>query len=200
MWKSSKFIIAMSLVAVMLIGGTAGVALAWDGGEGQSRNGARIALMTRVAEILGIEQEDLTDAVRQAMAEIPGKVAGTLGVEEQELLDAFKQAGTEMREEALDNRLQQLLDEGELTQEQVAELEAWIDAKPNMPRVGPGGLQKLVDDGDITQEQADQYRDEFKAWAQERPDDIPMHNLRGARGGHMGFWQGRMMDQSNCSD
>ena len=198
MWKSKKLVLVVMLAAVMAVGGVAGVALAEDESDTGVRHGARMALMTRVADILGIEQEELVDAVRQVMAEVPGRIAGTLGVEEQELVDAFKQAGTEMRGEAMDNRLQKLIDEGEITQEQADEIEAWMNARPDMPRVGPGGLQYLVDEGEITQEQADEYRDEFKEWIQERPD-VPMHNLRGARGG-MGFHRGFMAGKFNCSE
>ena len=139
MWKSPKFILAAVLVAVMLIGGTAGVALAQGEDEGQGRRGA---LMARVAEILNIDQ--------------------------QELEDAFKQAQSELREEALDTRLHKLVDEGTLTQEQADEYKAWIEARPDIPipdaprrdvprpRVGPEQLQKLVDEGILTQEELEQ--------------------------------------------
>ena len=148
MWKSPKFILAAVLVAVMVIGCTAGVALAqedearqgWRGALGDDAQSRQGALVARVAEMLGIDQ--------------------------QQLEDAFKQAQSELRQEALDSRLEELVDEGTLTQEQADEFKAWIEARPDVPRVGPKQIEKLVDEGILTQEQADEY----KAWIEARPD------------------------------
>ena len=105
MWRSKKFILAVVLSVVMLVGGTAGVALAQS--EEDEGLGPRHAVAARVAEILGIDQ--------------------------QELEDAFKQAMSEMREEALDRHLQKLVDEGTLTQEQADEYKEWIESRPDVP-------------------------------------------------------------------
>ena len=142
MWKGRKFILAAVLVTVMVIGGTAGLALAQ--GEDESQ-GPRGVLMARVAEILDID--------------------------EQELEDAFKQAQSELREEALDTRLQQLVDEGKLTQQRAEELKAWMEARPDVPMVGPRLLMKLLDEGVLTQAQVDEY----KAWMEARPDVPILH-------------------------
>jgi len=143
MRKSPKFVLAAVLVAVMVIGCTAGVALARD--EDEAGQGSGDALMTRVAEILDVDQ--------------------------QQLEDAFRQAKSEFREEALDSRLQRLIDEGTLTQEQAEEFKAWIEARPDVPRFGPKGFHKLADEGVLTQEQLDQL-EALKAEMRERMRDI----------------------------
>ena len=104
MWKSKRFIIVAVLVVVMAIGGTAGIALAQDGNDGEQ--GRRGALLARVAEIAGVDQQVLEDA--------------------------FKQAQKEMREEALDMRLQKLVDEGRITQEEANAYKSWLQSKPDV--------------------------------------------------------------------
>ena len=154
MWKSKKFIVITASVAVLLIvalvGSTAGAVLAQDGDERQGRRGA---LMARVAEILNIDQQDLESA--------------------------FKQAQGELREQAIDDRLQELIDDGTLTEEQADEFREWIEARPDVPRVGPRRLQQMVDEGVVTQEQMD----ELKEWMESRPD-VPMIGHK--RFGHKG--------------
>ena len=73
----------------------------------------RDALMTRVADILGIDKQDLENA--------------------------FKQAQSEIRENALDTRLQELVKQGTWTQQQADAYKAWIKARPDVPplRLGP---------------------------------------------------------------
>jgi predicted secreted protein len=134
--KIQKIVLATILVAVMLIASMPVIALAQEG-EAPERQGALIA---RVAEILGIDQ--------------------------QELENALKQAQTESREETLKARLQELIAEGTLTQEQANELKAWMEAKPDVPMVPPRQLKEALDNGIITQEQVDQ----LKAWMESKPD------------------------------
>ena len=114
MWKSWKFIVPVALVAVMLIAGTAGVVVARDNEHGSHHK----ASLAEVAEILGVEQEDLQAAFDQVRGEMRGKyrdsgqheallaeVAEILGVELQELQDAFdqvRQSCDEMRGENRD--------------------------------------------------------------------------------------------------
>jgi Na+-transporting NADH:ubiquinone oxidoreductase subunit NqrC len=104
MWKSKKFIIITSLLAaVLLFGTTAGLALAQNenDGPGQGKD-----IMARVAQILGIDQQKLTDA--------------------------FKQAQTELKAQRLDN----LVKDGKITQEQADQFKAWEAAKPD-PKADP---------------------------------------------------------------
>ena len=134
-----KFILPAVLVAAMLVTGIPSTALAQDG-EVPERRGA---LTARVAEILDIDQQELEGALRQAQMEFRG--------------------------EALDTRLQELIAEGTLTQEQANAHKAWIEARPDVPNVPPRQLKEALDKGIITQEQVDA----LKAWLEAKPD-IPM--------------------------
>lgn len=158
MWKIRKLVLPGILVAAMLIGGTAGLALAqedegdqgWRGALRDTVQARRSALMTRVAEILNIDQ--------------------------QELEDAFSQAQRELRKEYLESTLQELVSEGTLTQTQADELKAWIEARPDIPAVGPRKLQEPGGQGALTEEQAV----ELKAWREARPD-LPEINPKDLR-------------------
>jgi hypothetical protein len=131
-----KIVFATVLVATMLISSAPAIALAQEG-EAPEHQGA---LISQVSEILGIDQ--------------------------QEFDNAFKQAQMELRDEALDARLQELIAEGTLTQKQANEFKTWMEAKPDIPMVPPRQLEEALDKGIITQEQADQ----LKAWMEAKPD------------------------------
>lgn len=135
MWRSKKFLVVAVLATVVLIGGIGGAVLAADNGDGSQSK----TLITRVAEILGIDQ--------------------------QEVEDAFTQARSEMQTETLDNYLQNLIDEGKISQEQADQYKTWLQTRPD---VGP-------------------YQQQLKEWQQMRPD-VPMPGgFSGSRGmGGMG--------------
>jgi polyhydroxyalkanoate synthesis regulator phasin len=102
------------------------------------------------------------------------RVAEILGIDKQQLADAFKQALKEEREQRLDQRLQEMVDEGKITQEQASEYKQWLEARPDIkiplrPAILDEQLQKLVDEGKITEEEAAQY----KEWLASKPD-IPL--------------------------
>jgi hypothetical protein len=120
----------------MLIASIPATAMAQEG-EMPERQGA---LISRVSEITGIDQEDLENALKQAQMEL--------------------------REETLDARLQELIAEGTLTQEQANEFKSWTEAKPDVPMVPPRQLEEALEKGIITQEQVDQ----LKAWMESKPD------------------------------
>ncbi|MBM4446627.1 MAG: hypothetical protein FJ023_04650 [Chloroflexi bacterium] len=136
MRKIQKFVLATVLVAIMLISSAPAIALAQEDGAPERRG----ALIAQVAEILGIDQ--------------------------QELEDALKQAQMELRQETLDARLQELIAEGTLTQEQADDLKAWMNARPDVPNIPPKQLKEALEKGVITQEQVDQ----LKAWMEAKPD------------------------------
>ena len=94
------------------------------------------------------------------------RIAQILDVDQQELEAAFKQAQREMRGDALDTRLQELIADGTLTQQQANELEAWLEARPDVPVIAPRQLNEALEKGTITQQQVDQ----LKAWMEARPD------------------------------
>jgi len=70
-------------------------------------------------------------------ATLTARVAQILNIDQQELEDAFKQAISETRENALDARLQELVNNGALTQQQSDAYKAWIEARPDVPRIWP---------------------------------------------------------------
>lgn len=68
------------------------------------------------------------------------KVAGILESDEEELADAFKQAGQEMCEEGQEQRLQNAIDEGLITEGEAEQIRAWRDSRPEaMQQLGPPG-------------------------------------------------------------
>ncbi|MCJ7515344.1 MAG: hypothetical protein MUO89_05190 [Dehalococcoidia bacterium] len=135
--KGIKIALATGLVAIMLSTSLPLVALAQENAAPQ-RQGVLIA---QVAEILGIDQQKLEDAFKQAQGELP--------------------------KETPEARLNELVANGTLTQQQADEIKAWMESKPaDIPNVPLAKLKKLLDDGKITQEQVDA----FKAWLKARPE------------------------------
>ena len=65
-------------------------------------------------------------------AGIFGRVAEILGIGEDDLKGAFDQAKTEIREEKSDAKFDKLVESGKLTEEQAAELREWMDARPEV--------------------------------------------------------------------
>jgi hypothetical protein len=150
MRRIARFLLSSVLAATMVVG-TAGVALADDGQNGQ---GKQDGLLARVAQILNIDV--------------------------QKLKDAFKQALTELHTEKQNTGLQNLVTSGKLTQDQADKLKAWLDSRPDVPRVGPKGLDVLLKDGKITQQQYDAYQ----AWQSAKPDvPLPEPKAPGQQGG-----------------
>ncbi|MBM3154878.1 MAG: hypothetical protein FJ008_06030 [Chloroflexi bacterium] len=147
MRKIFKFTIA-PLLATILIISTTGIALAQPQDQWPEK---RAALLTRVADILNIDQ--------------------------QKLEGAFKQALQEQLEEAFNQRLNELITAGTVTQQQADQLKAWLKSKPDIPAVGPRQIKRLIEEGKITQEQADA----LKAWQESRPDIPKIQPPKGKR-------------------
>ena len=133
MWRSKKFILVAVLAVVLLAGSIGGVALAADNGDDSQPKARCGDMLERVCEIY----EQNTAVV----------------IDQEALKDAFAQVRGEMRPEAPQNRpkmepeammkdhLQNLVDEGKITQEQADALQEWWEARPDVP-VGfgfPGG-------------------------------------------------------------
>jgi len=131
MWRSKKSIVAVVLAAVVLVGVVGGTVLAQNGNEGDNQPQAQhTALLDRVCVIY----QDNT---------------GTT-IDSQQLKDAFVQAKGEMRTEAMENRLQNLVDEGEITQDEADQYKEWWQSKPDVQvkfgfrgRCGDPGQGKL---------------------------------------------------------
>ena len=69
-----------------------------------------------------------------------GKIADILVLEEGQVSDAVQQAHQEMREECQHQRLQNALDEGLITDADAEQIQEWWDNRPEaMQQLGPGG-------------------------------------------------------------
>ena len=119
-----------------------------------------------------------------------GKVAGILGLEADDVENAMEQAKQEMADEALDEKLAAMVEKGTLTQAQADAYKTWIQAKPEgvkLPHFAPGKsgerldakLAAMVEKGALTQAQADEY----KAWIESAPEGI-FGEIREKRGHH----------------
>ncbi len=125
-FKKKPLIITLIAIATT-VGITTGLVFAQDESEDATQPVARHeALLERVCEIY----EDNTGVV----------------IEPEALEDAFAQAQDEMMAEAMQNRLDALVEEGIITQEEADQLKEWWEAKPEislpghpMARGGPGG-------------------------------------------------------------
>lgn len=73
------------------------------------------------------------DGARQSMA---SRVAAILGLGEQEVEDAFKQAGREMQDERFENRMDRLVAKGQITEDEAVEAVDWYQSRPE--DIGPG--------------------------------------------------------------
>ena len=145
MWRSKKFIIVAVLAAVVLVGSIGGVALAQTGSASDSSGKT---LLARDATILGIDQ--------------------------QKVESAFTQAQTEMRDEALDSYLQNLVEQGKITQEEADQYKACLQSRPDMAQY----QQQLKD----WQQARPGIPPELKEW-QEAGPDIPLPGPFGHFGG-----------------
>ena len=114
MGRRKKFIVAMVLATVVLVGVMGGTFLAQNVSEGEIRLQAQhTALLDRVCDIY---KEN----------------TGTT-IDSQQLKDAFVQARSEMREEAMQNRLQYLIDQGTITQDEADQYKEWLESRPDVP-------------------------------------------------------------------
>jgi hypothetical protein len=112
MRRSKKFIMVTALAAVVLVSSITGVVLAQNGDYSQPE-ARHEALLERVCEIY---QQNTGVAI-----------------DSEALKDAFAQARSEMRAEALQNRLQALVDEGTITQDEADQWTEWWESKPDDP-------------------------------------------------------------------
>ena len=128
MWKSKKVILMGLLAIALLAGSTAGIAFA------QTENGDESQCVDRRAELM--------DRVSEIYEENTGVPLDT-----EQLKEAFAQARGEMASQAMESRLQSLVDEGTITQEEADEYLEWLEARPDtvLPGLkgrgfGPGGF------------------------------------------------------------
>ncbi len=111
MWRHKKLLIGAVLTVVILAGSIGGVVLADNGDDGPA---VKIAA--------------LWDRVRAIYQDNTG-----VAIDQEALKDAFVQAQNEMRIETMKMRLQSLVDEGRITQEQADEYLEWQQSRPDVP-------------------------------------------------------------------
>ena len=123
MWRKKKWIIVSVVAAVVIlaVGVIGGIAYAQTPGTSPDGTPTGNPLMAKVAKILNINQADLEKA--------------------------FNQAQKEMRDEALKARMDSLVKEGKLTQEQADNYQKWLQSRPDVPpgldaqpKAGPRGF------------------------------------------------------------
>ena len=123
------------------------------------------------------------------------RVAEIVGVEQDTLEAAFRTAVDEQAETRFNDRIDALVADETLTEDEGNAARTWFEDRPELSgqlalrlartsdteRVN-NWLEKLVDAGKLTQEQADA----LSAWHAERPDALPEseHRHKGHRKGH----------------
>ncbi|MCK4324296.1 MAG: hypothetical protein KAW89_07180 [Armatimonadetes bacterium] len=111
----------VAIVAVLaLTAGIAATALALSPeGEAASVDGPRQVFVSKVADILGLEDEQVADA--------------------------FRQASQQMREEAQQQRLQEAVENGLITEEEAGMIQEWWQDRPEaIQQLGPPGGFNLL--------------------------------------------------------
>jgi len=111
MWRSKKMIISLVLASVLLLGSLGGIALAADDEE-DSQPGA----------FLGTLWEKVSALYEQ-------KTGDTL--DQDALKEALTEAQAEMRTEALQDHLQNLVEQEQITQEEADQYLEWWQARPD---------------------------------------------------------------------
>jgi len=123
MWRRKKLIIVVVLAAVMLVGSIGGVVLAADNGDDSQPEARCGALWDRVSEVyeqktgVALDQEALKAAFAQAQSDMRAEVLQKL---------------REMETEALRNRLQNLVDQGKITQGEADQYLEWQQSRPDV--------------------------------------------------------------------
>ena len=112
MRRSKKLIIVAVLAALILIGSIGGIALANNGDDSQP----------------GTPFAGLLDRVCAIYKNNTGN-----DIDPEALANAFDQAQKEIRTEAMKNRLQSLVEQGQITQEQADQYLEWQQSRPDVP-------------------------------------------------------------------
>ncbi len=120
MSKKVKILVSVLVAVVLLVAGGAAAVMAQGKESVPTPEPATKALMT-TANTTGIL----------------ARVAEILGINEETLTNAFKQAQQEMREEALIKRLDKAVEEGRLTREEADAIRAWWEQRPEVIDSGP---------------------------------------------------------------
>ena len=125
--------VTLVLAAVVALGVAGGAVLAHDrggsGGENPRLDGVAGG---------GVLAHTKSGDGESRLESFASRVAGILGLEEEQVLDAFKQTKSEMLEEKVQQMLEKAVAAGKLTQEQADEYLAWFESRPDT--FAPGAL------------------------------------------------------------
>ena len=113
MWRSRKFIIVAVLAIMLLSASIGGIALAANNGDNSQPKAPDGDILEKVCAIY---QQDTGVAIDQ-----------------EALKNAFAQAQSEMQKEREQARLQYLVEQGEITQEQADKYLEWWQSRPDVP-------------------------------------------------------------------
>ena len=130
MWRSKKFIIILALAIVALVGGTTGAVLAASSDSTTD---------TTAETTADTQREDLLNRICEIYEENTGTA-----IDPDQLQSALSQARQEMREQALQDRLDALVEEGTITQDEADQLLEWWQSRPDIDLHGIIGF-----DGDM---------------------------------------------------
>jgi len=125
--RKRKWFIPATLLSILLIGGiVGGVVAAAEDGSGSSEDQSQ--MINRYQALL-----DRACAIYEEKTGV--------ALDSEQLKDALNQARAEMQDEALRSRLQKLVEEGKLTQEEADHFLAWWQSRPDikLPLPGLGG-------------------------------------------------------------
>jgi hypothetical protein len=127
MRKRTKFLVIAVVAVLVLTAGIATTAFA-SGSSGEEGDGAKVILAENVQDVVTDEGDEDEGPLQTFIS----KVANILGVTEEELTDAFEQACREMCDEALEQRLQEAVENGYLTEGEAAQILEWWQSRPDV--------------------------------------------------------------------
>jgi len=139
---------------------------------------AVVAALVLVGSITGIAFAQTGSANTDPGKTLLGRVATILGINQQKLESAFAQARKEMQDE----RLQSLVTQGKITQEQLNQYKQWLQSRPD--------TKPYQDQVQKWQQSRPGIPPELKRWQDARPN-IPIPGPSGHFGrGFKGFFPG----------
>ena len=155
------WILTVILAGLMVVGIGGGVILAHGGVKGGGGFGKGtsdgMGLAERVAEILGLEESVVSDAIDEAKENWDGEgsfvadVAEILGVEKSALEDALAQAKRSMANQAVRARMDAMVEKESISQEEADEYVEWFESRPEFLERG-GWMKGATMDNDTSRD------------------------------------------------
>lgn len=161
MSKRIKVLVSVLVAVVLLTVGSAAAVMADDGSTATENETGRKGLLARVAENLGVTEEELSNA--------------------------FEQARQEVREEAFIRYLNKAMEKGLITQDEADEIIDWWENRPEaLAQLFPRILRAMrgrhmiaVPDNAAEMGRIAQYNaDQIKEWREHRPEALGHPLLR----------------------